>query len=177
MKFGSTLAILAMVGLVATSFVGAEEKAEKKETKKVNLEKILKETKCPISGRPVNAEKHVAYKDSKVFVCCGNCVKAFPEKIKKDTKLVAMSNKQLVTTKQAQQAKCAFNGKGKINKEAHTKLAGVQVNTCCKNCLGKLTKMEEKEALDLVFGKNFDKAFVVKAQEKKKKAEEKKKAA
>lgn len=170
MKFGSTVAALAVVCLVTTSFVGAEEekKEVKKDGKKVDIAKILKETKCPMSGKAVDPEKFVAYKDSKVFMCCGNCVKAFPAKVKKDTQLVSKSNHQLVVTKQAKQAKCVVNGKGKINKKAKTKVAGIQVNTCCKDCLGKLTKMEEKEQLDLVFGKNFEKSFVVKAEKKKK---------
>lgn len=165
MKFGSVLSALAIVGLVTASFVGAEEAA--KETKKVDLAKLLKEAKCPMSGKAVNPEKMVAYKDSKLFVCCDGCVKGFPAKVKKSPELAAKANHQLVVTHQAKQAKCALNGKGKINKNAKTKVVGVEVNTCCKNCLGKLTKMEEKEQVNLVFGKNFDKAFVVKAQKKK----------
>lgn len=178
MRFRSTVAALAVMGLVATSFVGAEEgEQDAKDGKKVDMAKILKETKCPISGKAVDPEKFVEFKDSKVYMCCGNCVKAFPDKIKKDTTLVAKSNHQLVVTKQAEQAKCVVNGKGKINKEAKTKIVGVEVNTCCKNCLGKLTKMEEKDQIDLVFGKNFEKAFVVKAQEAKEKKEKESKEA
>jgi hypothetical protein len=173
MRFGSILAVLTIVGLVATSFVGAEEAAKEK---KVDLAKILKETKCPMSGKAVDPEKVVAYKDSKVFMCCGNCVKGFGAKVKKDAVLAAKANHQLVVTHQAKQAKCCVNGKGKINKDAKTKVAGVQVNTCCKNCLGKLTKMDEKEQIQLVFGKNFEKSFVVKAQ-KEKEEKAKKKAA
>ena len=179
MKFGSTLAALAVVSLIATSFVGAEEAtATKKAAKKVDMAKIIKDLKCPMSGKPVKADKFATYKESKVYVCCGGCVKGLPGKAKKDAKLAALANHQLVLTHQAKQAKCCLNGKGKINKNAKTKVAGIEVNTCCKNCLGKVTKMEEKEQIELIFGKNFDKAFVVKAVEAKKKKEaEKKKAA
>ena len=176
MRFRTTLAVMTIVGVVATSLVGAEETAP---AENVDMAKILKETKCPMSGRAVNPEQVVAYKDSKIFMCCENCVAAFPEKIKTDKVLAAKSNYQLVVTHQATQAKCVYNGKGKINKDAKLKLVGVEVNTCCKNCLGALTKMEEKEQLQLVFGKNFEKSFVVKAQKEKeeKASKEKKKAA
>ena len=177
MKFGSSLAALAIVGLIVTSFVGAEEATKDADKAKEEMAKILKETKCPMSGGPVKADKFVMYKDSKVFMCCPNCVKAFPEKIKKDKMLAAKSNLQLVMTKQAEQKTCCINGKGPINKDAKTKVVGVQVNTCCKNCLAKLNKMEQKEQIETVFGKNFEKAFVVKAEEKKKKEAEQKKAA
>ena len=175
MKFGSTLAVLAVLGLVATSFVGAEEESKDAAKAKEEMAKILKVTKCPISGGPVKEAKFVSYKDSKVFMCCGNCVKAFTEKVKKDTTLAAKANHQLVMTKQASQKKCCINGKGPMNKDTHTKVVGVQVHTCCKTCLGKLNKMEQADQIKTVFGKNFDKAFAVKAQEKKKK--DKKKAA
>lgn len=171
MKFGSTLALLAIIGFV-TSFAGAEEKA------KVVKKDVLKAAKCPLSGKDINKEKFVTYKDSKLYMCCGNCVKGFAAAAKAKPAIVAKANHQLFVTEQAEQSKCCLNGKGKINKEAKTKLAGVEVYTCCKNCLGKVKKMEEKEAVSLVFGKNFEKAFVVKAEEaKKKKAAEKKTAA
>ena len=173
MKFGSTVAAFAAICLLATSFVGAEEAT----AKKIDMAKILKETKCPMSGKAVNPEKVVAFKDSKLYVCCDGCVKGFAAKAKKDTMLVAKANHQLVVTHQAKQAKCCLNGKGKINKDAKTKVVGVQVNTCCKNCLAKVTKMDEKAQVELIFGKNFDKAFVVKAVEAKKNKAEKKKAA
>ena len=180
MKFGMKLATVAILGLLVTSFVGAEEAkkddVKKPETKKVDMEKIIKVTKCPISGGPAKLDKMVAYRDSKVFVCCGNCVKAFPSKVKKDKMLAAKANLQLVMTKQAEQKKCCLNGKGPVNKDAHTKFAGVQVHTCCKNCLAKVKDMDEKAQLELI-SKNFDKAFVVKAEEKKKKEAAKKKAA
>ncbi len=180
MKFGSSMIAMVVVALVATSFVGAEEatkEASAKKDKKAAMAKIMKECKCPLSGKAVNPEKVVAYKDSKVFVCCDGCVKGFADKVKKDAMVAAKSNHQLVMTMQAKQAKCALNGKGKINKDAKTKVVGVEVNTCCKNCLAKVNDMEEKAQVELIFGKNFDKAFVVKAQKKKENAAKKKKAA
>lgn len=166
MKFGTKLTLIAVVTLLTASFVGAEEETKKKD--------VLKAAKCPVSGKAINKEKFVTFKDSKLYMCCGNCVKAFEKVAKAKPEVMAKANHQLVVTEQAVQSKCCLNGKGKINKDAKTKLAGIEVNTCCKNCLGKITKMEEKDAIALVFGKNFEKAFVVKAQEAKKKAAEKK---
>jgi hypothetical protein len=165
MKFRSALSALIVFGLVFTAFVNAkEEKAVADDAKK---EDVLKNVKCPMSGRDIDKEKFVAYKDAKVFLCCGNCVKGFADASKKEE--VAMkANHQLVMTKQVKQVKCALNGKGKVNKEAKTKVAGVNVNFCCENCLGKVTKMDEKEQLKTLFTANFDKAFeVVKKGDKK----------
>lgn len=42
------------------------------------LEKgFTRQTKCPVSGKPINAEYAVTYKDEKVYFCCPNCPKAF----------------------------------------------------------------------------------------------------
>jgi hypothetical protein len=178
MRIGSTLTLFAILCLAVASFVTAQEGAEKSTSgteTKVDIKKVLKATTCPMSGRPVNPEKFASYKESKVYMCCPNCVKAFPEKVKKDKMLAAKANHQLVATHQATQTKCAMNAKGKMNPKASTKIAGVTVNTCCKNCLGAIAKMDEKKQIETVFGKNFDKAFVVKAVEAKKKKEAEKK--
>lgn len=159
MNLRMTLAMIALVGLVATGFVNAEEKEGKKKKKDP-----LADVKCPISGKAIDKDQIVAYKDAKVYMCCGNCVKSFAKDSKKHA---TKANHQLVMTKQFKQEKCALNGKGKINKEAKTKVAGVSVNFCCKNCLGKVTKMKEKEQIEALFSKNFDKAFKVVKKEKK----------
>lgn len=180
MKFGKPLAVLATIGLIA-SFVFAEEAAktatkDADKGKKVDMKKILAEAKCPISGRKVKADKVVKYKESKVYVCCGNCVKGFAAKVKKDAKVAASANHQLVMTHQATQAKCVMNGKGPMKKAF--KVAGLEVKTCCDRCKGGIEKMKPEDQIATVFGKNFDKAFTVKAVEAKKKKEaEKKKAA
>ena len=41
------------------------------------------QTECPVSGKPIKADKMVEYKGEKVYFCCPNCPKAFeaaPEK-------------------------------------------------------------------------------------------------
>lgn len=181
MKFGKALAVFATLGLVA-SFVFAEEavktaaKDAAKTAKKVDMKKILKEAKCPMSGKAVNPTKVVKFKESNVYVCCGNCVKGFAGAIKKDPKVAALANHQLVMTHQATQAKCVMNGKGPMKKAF--KVAGLEVKTCCGKCKAGIEGMKPEAQIAKVFGENFDKAFVVKAVEAKKKKEaEKKKAA
>ena len=169
---------------LAVSFLGAaeevkiekkkltkEERVAQREKKKAELKKSLAETKCPMSGKPIDAEEFVEYKSSKVYMCCGNCVKGFAEKVKTDETLAAKANHQLVATKQARQVKCALNGKGKINKKTLTKFASTEVGFCCKNCKGKFDEMEDDAKVQTVFGKNFDAAFAVKAVKRKEKKE------
>ena len=166
MNLRSAIAVLAIFGMVATSFVGAEEATKEKKDP-------LKDIKCPMSGKAVNADKVVAYKDAKVFMCCGGCVKGLTGQIaKKDIKkgLVPKLNHQLVATKQAEQLKCPISG-GKLNEKAKTKVVGLEVAFCCKNCQGKVAKMKEKEAVEFVFNeKTFEKAFKVKKEKEEKKA-------
>ena len=164
-RFVSCLSLVSVLCLAVT-FLNAEEK---KVADKIDLAKILKETKCPMSGKPVHATKFVSYKDSKVYLCCGGCVKGFDSKLKSDDALAAKANHQLVVTKQAEQVKCAINGRGKVNKKTLTKFAGTEVGFCCKNCKGKFADMEDAEKVQTVFGKNFKKAFVVKAEKSKEK--------
>ena len=183
MKLAKTLAVFATIGLVA-SFVFAEEAAKTatkeaaKTAKKIDMKKILAEAKCPISGKPVKADKFAMHKESKVYVCCGNCVKGLAGAVKKDPKVAALANHQLVMTHQATQAKCVMNGSGPMKKAF--KVAGLEVKTCCGKCKAGIEKMKPEDQIATVFHKNFDKAFVVKAVEAKKKkeeAEKKKKAA
>jgi YHS domain-containing protein len=35
------------------------------------------QTKCPVSGKPIDAQYTADYKDQKVYFCCPNCPKAF----------------------------------------------------------------------------------------------------
>jgi YHS domain-containing protein len=45
---------------------------------KANFDKgFTRQTKCPVSGKPINPEHHVDYKGKKVYFCCPNCPGAF----------------------------------------------------------------------------------------------------
>jgi YHS domain-containing protein len=44
---------------------------------------FTRQTKCPVSDKPINPEHHLKYKGKEVYFCCPNCPKAFekePEK-------------------------------------------------------------------------------------------------
>jgi len=44
---------------------------------------FTRQTKCPVSGKPINPEHFVDFKGKKVYFCCPNCPAAFekdPEK-------------------------------------------------------------------------------------------------
>ena len=60
---------------------GAVEKADDKVAKALGGDKALAavtaQTKCPISGKPINAAQSVDYKGQKVFFCCDGCPAAF----------------------------------------------------------------------------------------------------
>ena len=163
MKFRGYLALLVTVGLVTTTVIAAE--AEKKATKET--EEKVKLT-CPISGKEINKEAFVAYKEAKVFFCCERCPGAF----EKDTaKFSAKANHQLIATKQFEQVKCPLSG-GKINKEATAKVAHVKVAFCCENCQKKVNDASDADKIKLVFNdKSFEKGFKIK-KEKEKKAKE-----
>ena len=121
--------------------------------------------KCPVSGKAINKDHAVAYKDGQVYFCCENCPKAF----KADTaKYATKANVQLVATGQYKQTKCPLSGEA-VNPQSHLKVAGVTVEFCCNDCKGKVKEAKKGAKVDLVFSDDaFKKGFEkVKADEKK----------
>lgn len=146
MKTKATLLVLAL----ATSLVLPQLFADEKDK--------LNGAKCPISGKAAVADHTAAYRDAKVYLCCGGCPDAFTkDKAKYSTK----ANHQLVQTSQAKQEKCPLSG-GDLNKDAVVTVSGVKVTFCCNNCKGKVEKAKADEQLELAFAdKAFDKGFKV----------------
>ena len=121
--------------------------------------------KCPISGKAVSKEASVDYKGGKVFLCCPGCIPKFKE----DTaKYAAKANEQLVLSGQYKQVGCPFSG-NKVNPSTKTKVCGIDVGFCCKNCQAKLKKAEPEKQCEMVFVKGFDKAFALVKETKEKK--------
>jgi len=114
---------------------------------------------CPVSGQPALEDKTAAYKDGKVYFCCGECPKAFA----KDTaKYAVKANQQLVATGQTTQSKCPLSG-GKLNTDATSDVGGVKVTFCCNNCKAKVDEAKGDAKAELVFSDTaFAKAFEVK---------------
>jgi hypothetical protein len=124
------------------------------------------EAKCPVSGAKAKEDQTAAYKEAKVYFCCGKCKAAF----EKDSKQHAVkANAQLVSTGQYVQKKCPLTG-GPMKKKL--KVAGVDIQVCCGNCKKKALEAEDADALAMIFGeKSFKKGF---AKKKAKKAADKK---
>jgi predicted metal-binding protein len=68
----------------------------------------LTDVKCVVSGRAAKASAVADYRDAKVYMCCGNCVKAFE---KDSSKFATMANHHLVLTGQFEQKSCPVTGK------------------------------------------------------------------
>ncbi len=153
MKTRLFVASAILMCFAVTTLVGAD-----KEDKQAGKTDKLADIKCVVSGKAINPEATVDYKDAKLYFCCEGCPAAF----KKDTeKFATKANHQLVATKQYKQEKCPLSG-GKLNPEAKVKVAGTAVNFCCEKCQGAVAKAEGDKQLDMVFGdKAFKKAFVV----------------
>lgn len=151
------LLFTSVIVLFAVALVGADT-AEKKEAGK--KKDPLKGITCVVSGKAINPEATVAYKEGKVYFCCENCPAAF----KKNTKKFAVkANHQLYATKQVKQVKCPISGRD-LNKETKIKVVGVAITFCCENCQGQVAglKDKEQEQLALVFSdKAFEKAFKI----------------
>lgn len=147
MKARFIIATLAVAGLIIGATVNAEDKAKKDP---------LAGIKCPVSGKKINPEAKVAYKDGHVYFCCEGCPNAF--KAKTD-KFAAKANHQLVATGQYVEKVCPLTGR-KLNPATKIKIAGVPVCFCCNGCKGKASKAEGDAQIDLVFGdKPFAKGF------------------
>lgn len=144
---------LAAVALLAVGVVAADEKkAEEKFS-----------AKCPVSGKDALEDKFVEHNGGKVYFCCAGC----PDAFKKDTaKYATKANQQLVSTKQASQAKCPLSG-GKLNPATKIDVGGTEVCFCCNNCKGKVEAASGDAQLEMVFSDAaFKKGFEIKKEKK-----------
>jgi len=135
--------------VAAVLFVGtlvAEPQAE------VDFETIT----CPVSGKPVNVEQTLDYKEGQVYLCCPGCVAPFE---KKTAKYATAANHQLATTQQVVQVNCPISGRA-VNEEVSSEVGGITVGYCCKGCLKKVNSAEGDDQLALVFGEEaFEQGF------------------
>ena len=147
-----------VAGLVA--FVAAFAAVSIAADTKIDLTKI----KCLIAAdKAVAEDKSSDWKDSKVYFCCGNCLKKFDG----DKKAFASTaNHQLIATKQVEQKACPFSG-GKLNKDAFVEFKGATVSFCCSNCKGDAEKMSDDDKLTKLFGEDaYAKAKFAKVEKK-----------
>jgi YHS domain-containing protein len=118
----------------------------------------LANLKCPVSGKPVDAEKFSEYGGGKVYFCCDGCKGKFD---KDSSAFTAKANAQLVASGQFAQKGCPLSG-GKTKEGTEVEVAGVKVAFCCPNCQGKVAKAAPDDQLKLVFADGFAKGFVKK---------------
>ncbi|MEZ6045212.1 MAG: hypothetical protein R3C11_06440 [Planctomycetaceae bacterium] len=146
-KFFAVIACLS-VSLLLVQSLHSEEEAKEKQ--------LL----CPVSGKAVNMEQKVAYKNAEVYFCCGNCLAAFKED---PSKFAVKANHQLVASGQYEEVKCPLSG-GKLNPDTAVTVADVEVTFCCNNCKGKVEGEADGDAkLALVFSDAaFEKGFAKK---------------
>jgi len=152
-RFAAVLSVIAVTMLFVN--VQADDAPSKDAKKKAEI-------KCPVSGAKADMTKTAAYKNGEVYFCCKNCLAAF----KKDTtKHTVKANAQLVQTEQYEQKKCPMSG-GPLKTES--KIAGVMVKFCCKNCKKAADDAKGDDQLALVFSdKAFKKGFAKKKEEDK----------
>jgi bacterioferritin-associated ferredoxin len=81
-------------------------------------------SKCPLSGKAINASKTVSYNGATVGVCCGNCLK----KATADSSILDGK----VTYDTAGNSKCPISGKP-INASKNVSFE-TTVGFCCGNC-------------------------------------------
>lgn len=157
--------LAAILGLAVAVPGSADETAPK-----AKGQKEFKAT-CPVSGKDAVREQSVAYKDKKVYFCCGNCKAAYE---KDSAKFANKANWQLVQTRQFVQVKCPLSG-GDIDKTKTAEVGGVKVSFCCDMCKGKVAGATGDDQVAMVFADGpFAKGFEarkVDPAKKKKKAE------
>ena len=126
---------------------------------KVDLTKL----KCMFVDKVVAEDKSSEWKDSKVYFCCGNCLKKF-EGDKKS--FASKANHQLIASKQVEQKACPFSG-GALKSEFSVEFKGATVGFCCGNCKGKAEKMSDDDKMKDLFGEDaYAKAKFAKAEKK-----------
>lgn len=117
----------------------AEKKEEPKTTQVVHIN-----SKCPVSGEPVDPAKLADYKGQKVALCCGNCLAKFkkePEKFA--SKIVPDLKKKPEPQVTHVNSKCPVSGKG-VDATKIFVYKDQKIAFCCGNCLGNFKKDPEK---------------------------------
>jgi YHS domain-containing protein len=144
------LVFAAIFGLAVAVPGAADEKKAEGQAKKE-----FKAT-CPVSGKDAVRDQSVAYKEKKVYFCCGNCKAAYE---KEPEKFTGKANWQLVQTRQFVQTKCPLSG-GDVDKKKSVEVGGVKVAFCCDMCKGKASAATGDDQVAMVFADGpFAKAF------------------
>ena len=123
---------------------------------------------CVVSGDEINKKdlkdhEFSAYKDGKVYFCCGGCKMDYDET---PAKFSTKANFQLVSTGQYVQSGCPVTGQSpghnhhKKEDFKYVTVEGLSVELCCAGCLKKVNKSKDKFSM-LFSDKSFKKGFDV----------------
>lgn len=123
----------------------------------VDVEKKKPKALCPVMGEPINQSISIDYHGAKLYFCCKSCVQKFKTKV---SNYAARANLQLAATGQALQTACPLTG-GKTDPSQKLKVGGVDVLFCCAACPKKVAKLDAEKQIETVFGKGFDKGFII----------------
>lgn len=115
---------------------------------------VKKGPACPVSGKPSDQNIFTAHKGGRVFFDSDESKQKF---MASPAQYTPAANYQLVLTRQAQQVKCPIQGKPL----GPTSINVGGIGVCCPNCKAKVASMNQAQRLNLMFGPNFDKLYVV----------------
>ncbi len=104
---------------------------------------------CPVSGRAAKANCKLEVKGKTVHFCCGNCLKAFKSN---PDKFQAAARLQQYQTGQIKLVACPLSGR-KLNPATKVSFKGVHICFCCNGCKGRFQRADDKQKLEMVFGK------------------------
>lgn len=91
----------------------------------------IRQKTCPVSGKPISADKSVEHEGQKVYFCCGGCAKTFE---KSPMKYLPAVYREVYP--QQVQVKCPYSGKP-VKADAKADLKGTTVYFCCNHCIEK----------------------------------------
>ena len=109
---------------------------------------------CPVSGKTAVQTIFAPHKGGRVFFDTEESKNKFTANAATYT---GAANFQLVATGQARQVKCPILGKNL----GPTAINVGGIGVCCVGCQGKIARMNQAQRLNLMFGANFDKFYVV----------------
>ena len=95
------------------------------------------QTKCPVSGTPIDRSVHVDYQGQRIYFCCAKC----PAEFRKDPeKYLAAFEREGVQLENIQTA-CPVSGEklgeDDMGKPVSIRYKGRTVQFCCKMCVKK----------------------------------------
>lgn len=97
--------------------------------------------KCPLTGKPLAADKFSVFEGQVIGFCCGKCKAAFDKNPQKHLGKVKEFKK--TTAKVAANKKCPVTGK-KLAADAVTPFRGQLIGFCCNKCKAKFVKNPDK---------------------------------